>query len=251
MPILVSRNATILMTAAVVLSVGGCRQSPIRSVATLKRTTAEPQFEKPSKKQINELRLVMARSMEEKGQLDSARSAYEELVAAEPKNLQAHRRLAIVLDKQGKFAESDRLYQRAIRLAPDNADVRADYGFSLYLQKKWQEAEGQLLLALTYRPDHLRAQNNLGLVYCRQNRLDDAMDAFDRAGCSPAQTHMNLAFGLTMDKRLDDARRQYELAMAADPSSNEAKSRLGQIDRVIAASHRGSAETVELVGYSE
>ena len=107
-------------------------------------------------------------------------------------------------------------------------------GYSLYLQRRWAEAEMNLRQAIALDNKHSRAHNNLALVLAQNSRLNDALSEFHKGGSNRATAHANLAFVLTMERRWEEARAQYQLALAADPSSTELKTRLEQLDTLAA-----------------
>ena len=55
-----------------------------------------------------------------------------------------------------------------------------------------------------------------------------------RAGCSEADAHINLAYALTLENRLPDARVHYQSALAADASSAPARQALRELDNLVA-----------------
>ena len=119
-------------------------------------------------------------------------------------------------------------------MQPGDPDIFCDMGYSFYLQRRWAEAEMNLRQAIAVNPDHQRAHNNLALLLVRDNRLDDALAEFRKAGSEPVQAHMNLAFALTIDQRWESARAEYQRALALDPSSQLAKDRLNQLNALVA-----------------
>ena len=143
-------------------------------------------------------------------------------------------RLAVLHDKQGKFRESAELYRKALALQPGDPDIFCDMGYSFYLQRRWAEAEMNLRQSIAINPDHQRAHNNLALLLVRDNRLEDALAEFRKAGSDPVQAHMNLAFALTIDQRWESARAEYQRALAIDPSCQLAKDRLDQLNALVA-----------------
>jgi Flp pilus assembly protein TadD len=107
-------------------------------------------------------------------------------------------------------------------------------GYSLYLQRRWGEAEMNLRQALALKPSHSRAHNNLALVLAHGERLDEAFAEFRKAGCTEADARVNMAFVLTLERHWPEARRHYERALAADPSSTPAKKGLEQLSVLVA-----------------
>jgi Tfp pilus assembly protein PilF len=186
-----------------------------------------------SDRQTADVQVALGRTYEQHGQFDLARTAYAEAVKHDPKRTDAYVRLAILHDRQGKFKESAELYRKALQTAPGNPDIFCDMGYSMYLQRRWAEAEMNLQQALVLKPDHARAHNNLGLVLTHTDRVEEALAHFRKAG-TEAQAHLNLAVALMLDERWDDARAQYEQALSADPSLEQAKKGLQELDMLLA-----------------
>src|SRR5262245_8217368 len=139
---------------------------------------ASERIPKLSKDQVADVQLALGRSFEKQGDFEKAAQAYSNAIAKNPKNADAHSRLAIVADKQGRFTDSAPLHRRAIALDPGNADLYCNAGYSLYLQQDWEAAAQCLRQAIRLKPDHARAHNNLGLVLARTNQTEEALVEF-------------------------------------------------------------------------
>lgn len=217
-----SRGSGLVLLGLVVAF--GCRSS--------RPTPAEPVAEPSAalgQSQVADVQFALARTLEARGQGRDAIPIYAEAVKNDPRRADGWVRLAVSSDKEGLFAESAGYYQKALALEPTNADTYCNLGYSLYLQQRLLDAEAALRRAIELKPDHQRAQNNLGLVLARSGRGPEALDAFRRAGCTPADAHANLAYGLTMNGALPDARAQYEQALALDATSTAARKGLGEL----------------------
>ena len=190
-----------------------------------------------------DVQISMGRAAEQQGNLDQAMAAYRAALDRDKSRADAYARLAILHDKQGKFRESAELYRKALALRPGDPDIFCDMGYSLYLQRRWAEAEMNLRQAIAVNADHRRAHNNLALLLVRDNRLDDALAEFGKAGSDPVQAHMNLAFALTIDQRWESARAEYQRALALDPSSQLAKARLDRVERPARQAGAGPGRT--------
>ena len=180
------------------------------------------------------MQVAMGRVSERQGDLAAAMAYYEEAVKRDARRSDAYLRMAILNDRQGKFRESADLYRQALKISPGSPDIYCDMGYSLYLQRRWAEAEMNLRQSIALDKKHSRAHNNLALVLARDGRLKDALTEFYKGGSNPASAHANLAFVLTMERRWDEARAQYQLALEADPSSAELKTKLQQLDTLVA-----------------
>ena len=98
-------------------------------------------------------------------------------------------------------------------------------------------------------PNHSRAHNNLAVVLAHSNHTEEALAEFRRAGNSIADSHVNLAFSLSLEKRWDAAREEYRHAASAKPESEIVKSRLRKLDHLIASNERRnnkSAGTIDV-----
>ena len=206
--------------------------------------------EKVGRRQNANVQVAMGRTAEQGGDLDTAMAAYTEAVKNDPHRADANQRLAVVHDRLGRFQESASYYAKALAEAPGDAEIFCDKGYSLYLQRRWAEAEICLRQSIALKPKLARAHSNLGFLLVKDEKVDEALAEFRAAGCRPAEAHQNVAFVLSTEKRFDEARRQYELALAADPSSTTARDRLAELGKVtekLAAQSRGPRRDAAVV----
>ncbi len=180
------------------------------------------------------VKVEYAHMMEKHGDLVAALATYQEAHTQDPSNLDALLGLARVYDAQGRFTESMDCYRKAEVTKPKNTKVACNYGYSLYLQGRHAEAEAALRQALARQADNAPAHTNLGLVLARTGRRAEAIAEFRRAGCGPADAHVNVAFALTLEKAWPEARAEYEKALALDSSSAAAKKGLKDLETVVA-----------------
>lgn len=169
--------------------------------------------------QTADLQLAYGRSLEKGGNLDEAMTLYKEALAKHPRRAEFADRLAVVHDKKGQFDLAMPLHKRAVASQPSNADFVCNLGYSYYLQKHYPQAEAHFRKAIQLAPEHKRAYNNLGLVLACGGRSQDALVAFQRAGCSESEAHSNLAFTLAMNNSLKEAQTHFALAKQLDPGS--------------------------------
>jgi Flp pilus assembly protein TadD len=209
-----------------VACLGGCRQAGVLPDAGENRSGLNP-------RQAADVQIAFARSLEKRGESERAAATYLEALKQDPSRADAYTRLAILYDQRGQFHASQEAYQKALAAQPGNPDVYCDMGYSLSLQGRWADAEMNLRQALALAPDHARAHNNLGLVLARAGRENDALAQFHMAGCTASDAHANLAFALTLEGRLPEARRQYESAQVADPSSAAVKKDIQELDALV------------------
>jgi tetratricopeptide (TPR) repeat protein len=193
--------------------------------------------------QAADVQIAFGRALEKQGDLERSAAAYREAVKRDPHRADACWRLAVLQDRQGKGEEAGELYRKALQAQPDNADLYCDLGYSLYLRGCGKESEANLRHALQLAADHRRAHNNLALLLAHTGRADEALAEFRKGGCKEADAHTDLAFALTLERRWDEAREHYELALAAAPSSEPARQGLRELNRLTAklAAHAPAA----------
>lgn len=246
------RMGVCIQTGVVVsLLVGltGCQQFNNligRNNSTVAAARKEPAKEKWSAKvkpsQEIDVQLAMAQTMESQGNIDGAIKAYQAIAAKSPKNAMAQHRLAVLHDKKGDCKQSEKHYLAALKYAPKNADLHCDYGYSLYLQRRWKDSEKSYRRAIELNPNLARAHTNLGLLLARTDRRDDAYEEFRRAGCSEPDIHANLAFAMVLEEKWDDAKVQYQIALAKDPKSKAAQEGLRSLERLAAKTGKPESE---------
>ena len=79
------------------------------------------------------------------------------------------------------YADAVHWLELAASFEPANVDVLYSLGRCLYSQNKFPEAEGAFLRVLALKPDHLKAEENLGLVYDYSSKPDQAEATFRKA----------------------------------------------------------------------
>ncbi|HEY7425676.1 MAG TPA: tetratricopeptide repeat protein [Gemmataceae bacterium] len=221
-------------TLAAFLTVAGCQQFGLPSTSSPIKGDFDVSSVKIKPKQAADVQVALAHTMELQGEKERALALYEEAVQKDPGRADAWLRLAVLHDQQGGFTESAAMYQKALKGQPGSPEIYCDMGYSLYLQQRWAEAEMNLRQALALRPNHARAHNNLGLVLARTGQTEEALNEFHLAGCSDADTHVNLAFALTLEHHWPEACQHYQQALQMDSSSAPAKKGLRELQRLIA-----------------
>jgi Flp pilus assembly protein TadD len=227
--------------AAALLLLAGCQLFDTRPTPT---TSVLPPPEKAPKlntAQVADVKIAFAKTLERRGDYDQAEAAFAEALKTNPQRADALTHLACLRDRKGKFTDSAELYRKALALKPGDADIYCNLGYSCYLQRRWADAVTNLKQAIALRPEHRQAHNNLGLVLAQTDRAEEALAEFRKAGCSEADAHNNLAFGLTLQRRWLEARMEYASALRLDPSLASARKALQQVTALTAKEARGGA----------
>jgi tetratricopeptide (TPR) repeat protein len=100
---------------------------------------------------------------------------FEQVVAADPTNLDAALHLATAHSALGHDREAVKAYERAQAFAPDSADVRTYLGLHYARGKDWEKAVPLLERVATDDPDRLPALEGLTAIRERQDRIEEAI----------------------------------------------------------------------------
>ena len=95
---------------------------------------------------------------------------------------------ALGLHRQGRLAEADSLYARALALKPDLVEAHNNRGAIRQQAGDWEVALFCYDSALRHRPDYVEALANRGNVLIQLRQWPQALASFDRAlALSPAR----------------------------------------------------------------
>ncbi len=100
----------------------------------------------------------------EQGQLAAADAAYRRVLEREADNGHALLQLGRINDRNGDYAASAALYQRAIALQPKEAQPRIERAASLISQGRFTEAQTDLNVAIENDPNNALAYFNRGVA---------------------------------------------------------------------------------------
>ncbi len=228
--------SAVIVLILVVFASAGCQQSGLQnflqplssSHAVTKKTQKAPAHLPVDERSIDEL-TARAKSLERQGQFNDAIASYLAVVRQRPARAEPYHRLAVLHDRIGDPSAAEQFYNTALEKKGNHAEVLCDYGYSQYLQGGYQAAESSLQKSLALDPKLARAHVNLGLVMARTGRDDEAVAHFKRAGCGDSTARANLAYAMAWDKKWDLAEQQFQLALAADPHSADARAGLAAI----------------------
>jgi tetratricopeptide (TPR) repeat protein len=141
----------------------------------------EPAAEKELKEEFSPaLAKAIAKDRSSKKSKDAV-ALYQEVVAAEPDNAEAHYRLGLALNRSGEIVSALNELEKALRLAPGSAKYQCDYGL-VALSAGWiDKALVACQSAAVGAPSNARYQSALGDCLIAANRVNDASDAYSRA----------------------------------------------------------------------
>lgn len=127
------------------------------------------------------LHVKIARTYQKLGVADSARGAYEEALALDSTNANAHMMYGQFLEDQGALETALAHSRRALAISPENTNYQFVVGAQLYRTGHLEEAARHLKRAADQRLLHSAAQYNLGQVLRRLGRPEEADYYFARA----------------------------------------------------------------------
>ena len=234
-----------LLPSALCLGAAGCTTSVEQLTGGLFTTWApEAKDERPATRADDDLpandqlrlHLDTARQLDKGGNDEGALAEYERVLALDPANFTAMRRLSNLYDRRGgkeDFKKAEELYRKVAKARPNDADVWNDWGVSLYLRAgkdNWAEAEKKLREAVRLDPQSARAHCNLGKVLGQTERYEEAYREFRAAQLSESEAHCDLAFLYWTRGKLDDARQECRIAREKDPSNTKVRDMLAAME---------------------
>lgn len=168
---------------------------------------------KPQPAIYNDLGVVLERE----GLSEEAVVAFRKAVKLDPASASAHFNLGSSLVRSGKFAEAERHLRRAVDKDP-NAQTYTGLGIVLWQMGRADEAIANLKSAIEANPAHAPAYDQLGTILVEQGKLEDAAITYhDLIRNRPsAAAHQNLAKVLERLGRMDEAKKEVELAQTID-----------------------------------
>ena len=119
----------------------------------------------------------------EAGRIEDAEHAYREAIRIDSKNIRAMTNLAFLLERAGRFEETEEIYKAILDIAPHLAQVWYFYGYLLqYDLKRYEDAERAYRSVIEIDPDDAFSWSNLGDLFARHlNRYEEAEKAYRRA----------------------------------------------------------------------
>jgi tetratricopeptide (TPR) repeat protein len=106
---------------------------------------------------------------------DQAIAYYRAALRINPRYEDAHYNLGLTQAEKGMWLEAMGSFREAVRLNPGFAEAFNELGIRHSALWQWKEAEESYLKALSIDPGNYKYHFNLGLLYWRTGRREDAM----------------------------------------------------------------------------
>jgi len=153
----------------------------------------------------------------EKGGFDAdAAAQYERARQLDP-NVAVSRRLAVLYDRSGQDARAAKEFEAALKKAPNDPGLLNDAGYFRACRGEWAIAERHLNQAIRIDREFAPAWTNLGVLYAKTGRTDEALRAFGQS-MSPADAAANVSVLLAGQGKHDEARSAIHRAIVQEPS---------------------------------
>ncbi len=135
-----------------------------------------------------------------------------------PEKINEHLNLGIAFLKTQLYDEAEREFKHVVKLNPKNRDARFYLSVILTKTKNYREAEELLRKLLKEYPDNSLYQNNLGYILEVKNRLDEAMEYFEKSAGLEISGIPVLNKAIILFKRGDfaSAKEYFERALGID-----------------------------------
>ena len=175
--------------------------------------------------------LGMAKAAHGAGRLGVAEGLYKQVLKARPAEaVEAYRCLAILCSQADRLPEAMEHLAQGLRLDPQDAALLNDLGSIYQRTGRSEDAIGAYRQAVALRPNFAAAHLNLGTALHQQGRLTDAVDSYRRAlAVNPkiADAHLNFGVALQQLECHEEAETAFRSALAIDPRLTAAYFDLG------------------------
>ncbi len=180
------------------------------------------------KKDPNKLKLSYARWQEEIGNMVEAQEAYENVVKANPRSVDAIVGLARIDQLAGRNYQAQKGYLKALRISPNSPQALDAMGQFYASQQRWDDAVDSLNKAMLAGPGEPLYQFHLAVAKTKQGDIQGAVPLFART-VGEAEGHYNIGRILTSEGRISEARGQFQLALMKKPSLVDAQQMLQKL----------------------
>ncbi len=182
------------------------------------------------------------------GQFPAAEQIYRQILAVDPRNVNAIQLLGALAYQSGQSEQAIDLLRQAIALDPRQPMYHSNLGNALRTIGNLEEAEASCRRAVELQPSYAEAHNNLGVVLEQRGQLPEAAKCFREAVRQKpdyAEAYYNLGLAMKRLGQLDKAVPCYARAVRYRPNYAEAHCSLAKALKDL---HR---EREALVSYAE
>jgi Flp pilus assembly protein TadD len=194
------------------------KQSPTSSIITAKADTTATTTRKVMSDDLQKITRTAHKNVEQ-GKYRAAEKQYQEILAADPNNLDALSNLGVLYFRIGTIRSAESTLRKALALAPNDDFVLTTLGIVHYRQSRFDDALMELRKAIEINPNSATAHNYLGITASQKGRQEEAeKEILQAIAKNPnyADAHFNLAVILvtTQPASKELAREHYARATA-------------------------------------
>ncbi len=124
-----------------------------------------------------------------------------------------------------KYADSERLYDKALQLAPNNVYLLSNRGVVQFRAGKLKQAEDSFRKAIAIAPEDSFSWCTLGIVYYSQEKYDDAVNALTKSlaiNSKNATAHNYLGITAAQKGWMEAAQKELDTAIQLEPKYADA-----------------------------
>lgn len=163
-------------------------------------------------------------------QFGNARKLFDKAIKLRPELALYHFNAGLVAMHQQRLTDAEKNFSKVVAIDDDNAAAWSHLGLLSFNQKKFPAASASWEKAAALKRD-AELENNLGMAYLEQNRVDDAETRFKKSLAINARfalAHYNLGV-LYQNKKRDYKKsvQHYEQAVRVQPKNYAAYMNLG------------------------
>lgn len=134
---------------------------------------------------------------------------------------------------EGRLAEAIEFYQRSIAIQP-TAEAHTFLGWAYSFQGRHEDAIAECKVAISVDPDFGNAYNDIGAYLIELGRYEEAIPWLERAKSAPRYEprhypSFNLARVYVRQRKVHDAIRELEAALAIEPGYTLARKELHRL----------------------
>ena len=148
--------------------------------------------------------------------IPSARTLLENAVELDPISWRAHNGMGIIADLEQRYSDAVSHYQIGLEINPDSAMLLSNIGYSRYLAGDLKQAEQDFLSAISIDNSYMTAWRNLGLVYARTRRYEEAVEVLEISSAEPV-AHNDVGYVALLNEDFQEAEALFDEAIRLSP----------------------------------
>lgn len=174
-------------------------------------------------------RFAAGQLAESQGNFDAAIHQYNKALDIDPKHLPSLYRLGVIYAQFKNYDKSISIWQHYIAISNNAPEGYGNLGYCYELATMPKLAEATYQKGIEKDPKNASCRTNYGLMLARRHKIQEAIRMWNPV-LSDAEIHYNLAGIYALDGRKQEARAEYQKALASDPTLINARARLSELD---------------------